>query len=485
MLIIPVERSVDWRRPPWITLGLMLACFLVFVFYQSNDSRLFQAALDRYLAADLDRLEAPVYETYLQRQINLQGEIERAGELNALRDAMSADERLWVAASLLADPGFYRYVEQNQGVLWASDERQYWQAHRIPIQQELIGQLSAFAAGLVPAELEVSDLMAYQFLHGGWGHLIGNLVILFMLGFTVERALGGGRFLIAYLLCGGASGLIWASFHWGEPVPLVGASGSIAGLMGMYVAIFGMQRIRFFYFLGVYFDYFKAPALALLPVWIAKEIYDYWFAGATGVAYLAHAGGLLAGAGMVWLLGKSWLQVQDSFFEPEDDAVDERFRSAYAQAMSRIGQLDFEQARLQFEALWERHPDRPVLLDHLYRLAKLRPDSEAYRTRTREVMQVAMAGHQTERMLEVWQEYQGKGQAHYPLSPEDHNRVFFASLRSGELKLAEKVFERLRACGNELLTLEACRLLAEEFEKREMGPKARHYRQLMDAPAGP
>lgn len=485
MLIIPVERSVDWRRPPWVTLGLILACLLVFLFYQDDDERLTHLAIENYLEADLDQLEAPAYETYLQRQINLEGETDRADSLNAMREAMAQDDRLWLALQLISDPGFYDYLQQNQDVLWATEQRQYWQEHRIPIQQELISRISAFAAGLVPAHLEVSDLISYQFLHGGWGHLIGNMVILFMLGFTVERALGGGRFLIAYLLCGMFSGLVWAGFNWGEPLPLVGASGSISGLMGMYVAIFGMQRIRFFYFLGVYFDYFKAPALVMLPVWLVKEVYDHFFAGATGVAYLAHAGGLAAGAGMVWLLGKSWLQVQESFFEPEDDEVDERFRSAYAQAMSRIGELDFEQARLQFEALWQRHPDRPMLLEHLYQLAKLRPDSEAYRDRARELMQVTMAGHQTERMLEVWQEYQGKGQPHHPLSPEDHNRVFFASLRSGELKVAEKVFERLRACGNELLTLEACRLLAEEFEKREMGPKARHYRQLMDAPAGP
>jgi len=162
-----------------------------------------------------------------------------------------------------------------------------------------------------------------------------------LLGFTVEKALGPGRYLLAYLLCGVLSGLVFTAFSLGSPVPLVGASGSISGLMGMYVAIYGLQKIRFFYFIGVYFNYFRAPALAVLPVWLGKEIYDYWFAGATGIAYMAHAGGLIGGAALVWLLGRSVLQVRETFFEPEEEEQDERFTTAYAQAMGSLGRMEF------------------------------------------------------------------------------------------------------------------------------------------------
>ena len=68
---------------------------------------------------------------------------------------------------------------------------------------------------------------------------------------------------------------------------------------------------------------------------------------------------------------------------------------------------------------------------------------------------------------------------HQPLAAEDHNRVLFTSLKQQNFKAAEKAFERLRASGDELLTSEACRLLVSEFEKRQMEPKARHYRQLL------
>ncbi|UDL04718.1 rhomboid family intramembrane serine protease [Marinobacter sp. CA1] len=482
MLIVPAENAINWKRPPLATLGLMLACLLIFLFYQGKDPRLQQAALEHYLEADLLALEAPVYETYLERQIGMAGESDRVHELQAFQQALVDGEDQWVAATLLFNPPFHQYMEDNLDILLASADRRYWQQQHDQIQSDYLDRLSANELGLKPAELTPSTLIAYQFLHGGWGHLIGNMVFLFLLGFTVEKALGVGRYLLSYLVCGVLSGLVYTVFSLGSTVPLVGASGSISGLMGMYVAIYGLQRIRFFYFLGVYFNYFRAPALALLPVWLGKEIYDYWFAGATGVAYMAHAGGLVAGAGIILLLGKSWLQVRESFYEPEQEEIDDRFTQGYGQAMATLARMEFDQARLQFEALWQRYPERIVLLEHLYQLAKLRPDQEAYRDRTRELMGQLLTQKQPERMVEVWQEFLGKGESHHPLAAEDHNRILFACLRADDLKQAEKAFERLRySSGEGVLVEEACRLLADEFDKRQMAPRASHYRQILTA----
>lgn len=480
MLIIPAENAVNWKRPPWVTLGLMLACLLVFAFYQGGDSRLTEQAIEEYLESDLQSLEAPVYEDYLQRQIRFEGDEDRVYELQNFQQLRQEGGDLWVAYSLLSDREFYQYMLENRDVLLAPAERRRWMEQRGGIQARLMDRLSANQLGLVSAELSLYTLITYQFLHGGWGHIIGNLVFLFLLGFTVEKALGPGRFLLAYLLCGALSGVVFTAFSMGSHIPLVGASGSISGLMGMYVAIYGLRKIRFFYFVGVYFNYFRAPALAILPVWLVKEIYDYWFAGATGIAYMAHAGGLVAGAGMVWLLGKSWLQVKEEFFEPEEDEQDERFTTGYSQAMASLGRMEFDLARRQFEALREHYPDRTVLLEHLYQLAKLRPDLPQYRERARELMNESLSRRQPEQMVEIWQDYLSKGEGHAPLDAEDHNRVLFTCLRNDNLKAAEKAFERLRSSGDQFLASEACRLLAEEFEKREMTPKARHYRQLQD-----
>lgn len=481
MLIIPAENSVNWKRPPWVTLGLILVCLLVFLFYQGGDDRKLESALDQYLEQGLLALEAPAYEDYLQREIQFEGGQQRVLELQEFQQLREQDNELWQAATLLLDREFYQYLQNNRDIIWAPAERSRWLEQRGAIEQQWISRMSAFQLGLVPAEMSLYTLITYQFLHGGWGHIIGNLVFLFLLGFTVERAMGPGRYLVAYLVCGALSGLVFTAFSMGSQIPLVGASGSISGLMGMYVAIYGLQKIRFFYFLGVYFNYFRAPAIAMLPVWLGKEIYDYWFAGATGIAYMAHAGGLLAGAGLVWLLGKSWLQVKEEFYEPEPEEQDARFTSGYGQAMASLGRLEFDLARHQFEALRERYPDRSILLEHLYQIAKLRPDLPAYRELATELMSDALARRQPEQLVSVWQEYLSKGEAHHPLAGEDHNRVLFASLKHHDLKAAEKAFERMRMRAEPDLVHEACRLLISEFEKLQMEPKARHYRQLLQS----
>ena len=479
MLIIPAENSVNWRKPPWVTLGLMMACLLAFLFYQGDDDRKMRVALEQYLDTDLLALEAPAYEDYLERQIRFEDSTSRVRDLEQFESLRRDNERLWQAVTLLTDRQFYRYLQNNAELIWSPADRRYWREYRSGIEEQWLSRISAYQMGLIPAELSLYELVTYQFLHGGWGHIIGNLVFLFLLGFTVEKALGPGRYLLAYLLCGVLSDLVFTGFSAGSYTPLVGASGSISGLMGMYVAIYGLQKIRFFVFLGVYFNYFRAPALAILPVWLGKEIYDYWFAGATGIAYMAHAGGLLAGAALVWLFGKSWLQVKQEFFEPEPEEQDARFTDDYARAMNSLAHLEFDQARHQFEALREQYPDRPVLLEHLYQLAKLRPDQPAYRQRAREYMDQLLASRQPEQMVAVWREYLDKGESYQPLAADDHNRVLFASLKGQDMKTAEKAFDRLRRSASTEVVEEACRLMIAEFEKRQMTPKARHYRQLL------
>lgn len=479
MLIIPAEKKVDWKRPPWMTFALMLSCVLVFLLYQGKDPDLMQGAVETYLDEGLDRLELPLYQDYLEREISLQGNTDRQYWLDWVNYLAEEGDRAGLASMILSDQAFYRYLRENRDLLMTSGDRVRWQSERELIQEQYISRLSNMEAGLIPADLNFYSLITYQFLHGGWDHLIGNMVFLFLLGFTVEKALGPGRYLLAYLLCGVVAGLTHAAFNWGEAVTLVGASGSVSGLMGMYVAFFGLKKIRFFYYLGFYFNYFRAPALVILPVWLAKEMYHHWASGGDGIAYLAHAGGLVAGAALILLLGKGWFQAKETFYEPEDDEKDEAFSREYAKAMEALSRMDFEQARQRFDALWQANPDRPVLLEHLYQLDKLRPDLPAYRDRAVALMHQYLRLQQPDNLLTTWQEYLELAEPVQPLGAEEHNRVLFAALRGDDLKLAEKAFARVKASGTAEMVREAGRLLAEEFSKRQMEPKANEYRMLL------
>ena len=130
MLIIPAENAVNWKRPPWVTLGLIMACLLVFLFYQGGDDRKFEAALEDYLESDLLALEAPAYEDYLQREIQFEGSQQRVLELQEFQQLQENEEELWQAVTLLLDREFYQYLQQNRDLIWAPAQRNLWLEQR-------------------------------------------------------------------------------------------------------------------------------------------------------------------------------------------------------------------------------------------------------------------------------------------------------------------------------------------------------------------
>jgi membrane associated rhomboid family serine protease len=143
-----------------------------------------------------------------------------------------------------------------------------------------------------------------MFLHGGWLHLAGNLLFLYVFGNNVEDRLGRLRFLAFYLACGYAATYGFSLFFAGSTQPLVGASGAIAGVLGAYVVLFPKARVwsllTFFFFLPV-----RLPAWLVLGSWFLLQYLYTRGAGlseATGTAYLAHVLGFVVGAALVWKL---------------------------------------------------------------------------------------------------------------------------------------------------------------------------------------
>jgi membrane associated rhomboid family serine protease len=151
--------------------------------------------------------------------------------------------------------------------------------------------------GLVPAEFSMLSLVTSMFLHAGWAHAAGNLLSLWIFGDNVEDLLGHARFFVFYLATGAAAAL---AETWANPlstVPLVGASGAIAGVMGAYLAMFPGSRVLVLLFLFLYVDVVEVPAVVFLTLWFLLQLVGgVGRTGAEGgVAFWAHAGGFLAG----------------------------------------------------------------------------------------------------------------------------------------------------------------------------------------------
>jgi membrane associated rhomboid family serine protease len=144
-----------------------------------------------------------------------------------------------------------------------------------------------------------STLVTSMFLHGGWMHLGGNMLYLWIFGDNLEHRMGHVRFFVYYLLCGLAAGVAHIAFNSSSSVPTVGASGAISGILGGYLLLFPKNRVRVLTRGGV----MAVPAAYVLGFWIFIQFINSIGSMATtsetggggGVAYLAHVGGFVAG----------------------------------------------------------------------------------------------------------------------------------------------------------------------------------------------
>lgn len=156
--------------------------------------------------------------------------------------------------------------------------------------------------GIESAE-PLSTLVTHMFLHGGWLHVLGNMLYLWIFGDNVEDRLGPGPYLLFYLLCGMAAaigqGLI-------APAPMVGASGAVAGVLGAYLFLFPGSRVRTLIFLGLFITIVQLPAVVVIGLWIVVQILsglaELRLAGteaASQVAFFAHVVGFFAGIALL------------------------------------------------------------------------------------------------------------------------------------------------------------------------------------------
>lgn len=163
--------------------------------------------------------------------------------------------------------------------------------------------------GLVPARIMAGQgyetLFTSMFLHGGWLHLAGNMLFLWIFGDNVEDAMGHLAFGLFYLGCGLAAAALQIAGDPSALYPMVGASGAIAGVLGGYLLLYPLAKVDVLIIIVIFFRIFSIPAWLVLGVWIGLQTFNGLMNTADGVAYLAHIGGFVAGMVLtvpVWLL---------------------------------------------------------------------------------------------------------------------------------------------------------------------------------------
>jgi membrane associated rhomboid family serine protease len=182
------------------------------------------------------------------------------------------------------------------------------------VPAELVAALSAGA--IVSAE--TATLVTSQFLHGGFFHIAGNLLFLWIFGNNVEDRFGRPAFLAFYLVGGIVAGLTQVAIDPESTVPVIGASGAIAATLGAYLVLFPRARVTTVIFLVFFYQLIDLPAVFVLAFWFVLQLVDGFgslgmaSASAGGVAFFAHIGGFVFGAAVGWLVrvtGVGWRPV--------------------------------------------------------------------------------------------------------------------------------------------------------------------------------
>jgi len=265
----------------------------------------------------------------------------------------------------------------------------------------------------VPAHPTAISYLTCNFLHVGWLHLIGNMWFLWLAGFILEDNWGRAIYTIFYLLAGAVAAQIHGWFHPDSLVPMLGASGAVAALMGAFLVRFPKLKIEMFYWIFIVRGRFKAPALWLLPLWGLMELfYGSMSRQASGVAHWAHVGGFAFGMIGALILSRSGLEHKVS------SAIEEKVSwsadPAIVQATEAAQQGKPEEAIKKLEEHVAAKPDSPDALVLLQQLHWRQGNSAGHQGATVKLCQLHLKKQDGEAALRDYEEFQNTGGQHLP-----------------------------------------------------------------------
>lgn len=382
MMIIPLSKNFSWRRPPIITITLVLLNVLAFVLFQGQDSRDRMMALEYYVESGLAQLEGQLYELYLEEQ----------GLPTPEPDpTINVNENDLEAVEMFRHLRYYPEIRGNahfrtritEGALLPDKDRRIQRWHELyPEYEARLEQVTSYHYGFKPAYPRPVTWLTCMFLHGGWGHLLGNMIFLWVIGCMIEYGCRYVTFPFIYLLGGlSASGLFWL-LNSNSGIPLVGASGAISGIMGAFTVLYGFKKVRLFLNLGFYFNNLVFPAIFILPVWMLKELYGMVYNSGSSTAFAAHLGGLIGGAllALIFRYTPGFLEMS-SFAPADEDEEKDKSAPLLEQALAHMGKLEYPHARALLVQIIAEDPQRVDAWQHLFTIDRQNPEAaEFHRT---------------------------------------------------------------------------------------------------------
>ena len=394
MLLIPYQTRFTLKSLPLVTLALILVNAVVYFVFQSGDRQAYARAADYYFSSQLAQIELPRYATYLDRRTDRRS----LQVLRMIRAGARPEQSIRLILAMENDREFMR--DLREGAVVPSSDPAYaaWRDQRAQFDA-LLGRVFserfALESGVGGAAGAALRLITYQFLHGNAVHWLGNMIVLLLAGPFAEAALGRLRFLIAFI----ASGVFAGALHMlVSDQPLIGASGSISGAMAMVAVLYGTRKVPVFYWLFVYFNTARIPALLLLPVWLAIEAVQWALSPEAPVSYSAHIGGFLAGAVLAWLLRPREDKRVDRILDEQfaDERHSDRKSTLLQEAQAAAARLDTRKAARAYGELLQNDPTNVHHATAYFNMALLGRNLETLLDATLRVLWIRARGARSE-----------------------------------------------------------------------------------------
>ncbi len=379
-MFLPLERKPDWRNPPLITLILVIANVLIFFMWQFNDDEHERDTYHYYETSGLDIIELKQYIAYKSA------------------DANKPDNYL----NMRLDGEFQKKLEHDEIIKPNDPGYAKWRSKRDRFENLRDRSVSSKYA-LNPSQPKLLNYFTSLFLHANNAHLFGNMVMLILLGLGIEILIGRILFLLGYLTAGLAGNQLYVMLNGDTFSYGLGASGAIAGILGMAIMIYGFRKIYFFYFLFIYFDYIKARAIWILPLYILSQAIIY-FAFNSNINVAAHLGGLVGGllfAGVLrFIPGAIKLKYID------EDLQGNAYANEFSLAQQLLSSMKIDESKEKFKKLERKHPDNINIQQQLFTIAKYNPASDDYHRYAHKLLMFPGTSEKTVRVVfETYQHY--------------------------------------------------------------------------------
>jgi len=429
-MFLPLDQKPDWRNPPLVTLILVIANVMIFYMWQFSDEKHEREAYEYYSTSGLDIIELKRYIKYKKLE-NKVTEKDLTRVTNVAIDTYT---------EMRLDGEFQKKLFQREIIKPDDPNFVDWDSKRKKFDAYR-DRVVSYKYALNPSQPSTTTYLTSMFLHGDNGHLWGNMVMLVLLGLGVEILLGRLLFFVGYMISGLAASQLYIilqsdTFSYG-----IGASGAIAGVLGMAVMIYGLRKIYFFYFLFVYFDFIRARAIWIIPLYILSQaIIEFVFESNINVA--AHVGGFIGGLAFTGIIKLIPNAINKTEIDKSQNKAN--YEKEYAAAQRLVTSMNIEEAKDKFEALAKDYPNDINIQQQLFGLAKYNPASEEYHQYAQKLLNLSGSDASTVKTIhDTYRHYASKAKPKPRWTPELLCNIAIKFAANKKLSDAEKIINYL------------------------------------------